>query len=109
MYLRLILFIHIIAILLAFLPAKPRFRVLALAENGGHHIAYSKAAKVLLNKLAADSNFAIDYIDNNYKIYKRYIRYPMWHSKLQIRSTSISSDLRSHDNNSLLLILLFLQ
>ncbi|WP_153797123.1 ThuA domain-containing protein [Foetidibacter luteolus] len=41
-----------------------RFRVLALAENGGHHIAYSQAAKVWLNQLAADSSFAIDYLTN---------------------------------------------
>lgn len=49
-------------------PTKPRFRVLALAENGGHHIAYSKAAKVWLDQLAADSNFTITYIDNTEKI-----------------------------------------
>jgi type 1 glutamine amidotransferase len=42
----------------------PRFKVIALYENGGHHIAYSKAAKIWLNKLAADSNFSIDYIQN---------------------------------------------
>lgn len=42
----------------------PRFRVLVLAENGGHHVAFSEAAKVWLNKLAADSSFAIDYIQN---------------------------------------------
>jgi type 1 glutamine amidotransferase len=47
---------------LALPSVQPRFRVLALAENGGHHIAYSKAAKVWLDKLAADSGFAIDYI-----------------------------------------------
>ena len=41
---------------------KPSFHVLALYENGGHHIEYSKAAKIWLNKLAADSGFAIDYI-----------------------------------------------
>lgn len=41
---------------------KPRFHVLALYENGGHHIEYSKAAKIWLNKLAADSGFTIDYI-----------------------------------------------
>ena len=50
------------------LMAQPRFRVLALVENSGHHIAYSTAAKVWLNKLAADSNFTIDYIDNTNKI-----------------------------------------
>src|ERR1700748_951151 len=43
---------------------KPRFKVIALYENGGHHIEYSKVAKVWLDKLAADSNFTIDYIQN---------------------------------------------
>jgi uncharacterized protein len=43
---------------------KPRFRVLALYENGGHHIAYSMRAKPWLDKLAADSNFTIDYIQH---------------------------------------------
>lgn len=42
----------------------PKFRVIALYENGGHHIEYSKVAKVWLNKLAVDSNFSIDYIQN---------------------------------------------
>jgi uncharacterized protein len=42
----------------------PRFHVLAIAENGGHHIEYSKAARIWLNKLAVDSSFAIDYIEN---------------------------------------------
>jgi type 1 glutamine amidotransferase len=42
--------------------SKPRFRVLAIYENGGHHVAYSSAAKIWLNKLSADSGFAIDYI-----------------------------------------------
>src|SRR5437868_13125238 len=41
---------------------KPKFKVLALYENGGHHVAYSAAAKTWLNKLAADSSFNIDYI-----------------------------------------------
>ena len=42
----------------------PKFKVIALYENGGHHIEYSKVAKVWLNKLATDSNFSIDYIQN---------------------------------------------
>jgi uncharacterized protein len=42
-----------------------RFRALVLAENGGHHILYSKAAKIWLDQLAADSNFSIDYIENS--------------------------------------------
>jgi type 1 glutamine amidotransferase len=45
-----------------------RFHVLALYENGGHHIEYSKAAKIWLDKLAADSGFQIDYIQHTDKI-----------------------------------------
>lgn len=40
------------------------FHVLVLAENGGHHIAFTKAAKPWLDKLAADSSFTINYIKN---------------------------------------------
>lgn len=46
----------------------PKFKVIAIYENGGHHLEYSKAAVVWLNKLAADNNFAIDYIQNTDKI-----------------------------------------
>jgi type 1 glutamine amidotransferase len=46
----------------------PRFKIIALYENGGHHVEYSKAAKIWLDKLAADSNFSIDYIQNTDKI-----------------------------------------
>jgi type 1 glutamine amidotransferase len=46
----------------------PRFRVIALYENGGHHVEYSKAARIWLDKLAADSNFTIDYIQNTDQI-----------------------------------------
>src|SRR5258708_4392182 len=42
----------------------PRFKVIALYENGGHHIEYSKAAKAWLDRLGADSVFSIDYIQN---------------------------------------------
>lgn len=42
----------------------PKFKVLALYENGGHHVQYSAAAKVWLNKLASDSGFSIDYIQH---------------------------------------------
>jgi type 1 glutamine amidotransferase len=41
---------------------QPRFRALALSENGGHHILFSNAARLWLDKLAADSNFSVDYI-----------------------------------------------
>lgn len=46
----------------------PGFRVLVLYENGGHHIAYSRAARLWLDKLAADSSFSIDYINDTKKI-----------------------------------------
>jgi type 1 glutamine amidotransferase len=45
-----------------------RFRVIALYENGGHHVEYSKAAHAWLDQLAADSSFSIDYIQNTDKI-----------------------------------------
>jgi hypothetical protein len=64
MYLRSFLITLISCYLLALQPAQPRFHVLALAENGGHHVAYSKVAKGWFGKLAAGNNFAIDYVDN---------------------------------------------
>lgn len=42
----------------------PKFRALVLYENGGHHVEYSKRAKVWLDELAAKRGFAIDYIQN---------------------------------------------
>ena len=51
----------------------PRFHVIALYENGGHHIEYSKAARIWLDKLAADSNFSIDYIQNTDSINDKFL------------------------------------
>lgn len=48
--------------------AKNRFHVLVLAENGGHHLPFTKVAKPWLDQLAADSAFSIDYIENTDKI-----------------------------------------
>src|SRR3984885_222616 len=42
----------------------PRFHVIALYENGGHHVEYTNVARPWLEKLAADSNFSIDFIQN---------------------------------------------
>lgn len=42
-------------------PAKSRFRVLVLYQEGGHHVLYCQAARAWLDRLAADSNFRIDY------------------------------------------------
>lgn len=47
---------------------KPRFSVIALAEHGGIHQPFVDAAKIWLQKLAADRNFSIDYIQNTEKI-----------------------------------------
>ncbi|RZL16925.1 MAG: hypothetical protein EOO89_10510, partial [Pedobacter sp.] len=43
---------------------KPRFKALAIGEDGGHHVLYTKAAKEWLNQLALDSNFTIEYLTN---------------------------------------------
>ena len=43
---------------------KSKFKALVLYENGGHHLAFSNAAKPWFNKLAIDSSFTIDYIQN---------------------------------------------
>ncbi len=44
--------------------AKPKFRVIALAEQGGIHQPFVDAAKIWLNDLAAKNNFTVDYIQN---------------------------------------------
>ena len=44
-------------------PRPPRFRVVALAERGGgEHQKFVDAAKIYLNALAAENDFAIDHI-----------------------------------------------
>lgn len=56
-----------------------RFKVIVLYENGGHHIEYSKAARVWLDQLAADSNFSIDYIQNTDSINNKFLaRYQLF-------------------------------
>jgi len=52
----------------------PRFHVLALYEAGGHHVDYSRQARIWLDQLAADSNFAIDYIQNTDTIDEEYLK-----------------------------------
>ncbi|HWD37741.1 MAG TPA: ThuA domain-containing protein [Fimbriimonas sp.] len=54
----------IAALILMSTAAEPKFRVLALYENGGHHVAYSARARTWLNELAQKNNFAIDYLQN---------------------------------------------
>jgi type 1 glutamine amidotransferase len=51
----------------------PVFKVLAMAEPGGHHIAYSKTARIWLDSLANSHNFTIDYIDKTDPINDAYL------------------------------------
>ena len=46
----------------------PQFRVIALAEHGGIHQPFVDAAKIWLEKLAKESNFTVDYIEDTEKI-----------------------------------------
>ena len=48
--------------------APPKFKVIALAEAGGIHRPFVDAAKVWLEKQAADNNFSVDYIQDTDKI-----------------------------------------
>lgn len=57
-------FIFMVCCLVSNAQSPPRFKVIALYQNGGHHIQYTLAAKIWLDKLAADSNFVVDYIQN---------------------------------------------
>jgi len=43
--------------------AASRFKVLALAESGGHHIAFTKAARPWLKKCGEENGFELDYLD----------------------------------------------
>lgn len=40
------------------------FRVLVLYENGGHHLAYSKAAMPFLNQWARENHFSVRYLQD---------------------------------------------
>lgn len=44
------------------------FRVVAIAEHDGIHKPFVDRAKIWLDKLAADSNFAVDYIEDTEQI-----------------------------------------
>ena len=48
----------------------PTFKVLALAEAGGHHVAFTAAAKPWLKKCGAECGFEVDYITNTALITK---------------------------------------
>jgi len=46
----------------------PHFRVLALAEDGGHHVAFTAAARPWLKQCGAEYGFEVDYISNTASI-----------------------------------------
>ena len=50
------------------------FKALALYENGGHHVEYSKSARVWLNQLAAKKGFSVDYIQNTDMIDEAFLK-----------------------------------
>ena len=49
------------------------FRILVLAENGGHHIKFTQAAKPWLNQLAKESQFTVDYLEKTDVIDSAYL------------------------------------
>ena len=51
----------------------PKFRVLALAEGGEQHKTFEDAAKIWLDKLAAENHFALDYLSNTKPIDEAYL------------------------------------
>jgi type 1 glutamine amidotransferase len=42
----------------------PKFRAIALHESGGHHVAFSKRARIWLDELAGANGFQVDYVQN---------------------------------------------
>jgi hypothetical protein len=51
----------------------PRFKVLALAESGGHHVEFTKAAKPWLTKCGGENGFEVDYITNTASITEAFL------------------------------------
>jgi type 1 glutamine amidotransferase len=51
----------------------PRFKVLALAESGGHHVEFTKAAKPWLRKCGDENGFGVDYITNTASITEAFL------------------------------------
>jgi type 1 glutamine amidotransferase len=45
-------------------PSPAKFKVLALAEAGGHHVEFTRAAKPWLEKFGEENAFEVDYITN---------------------------------------------
>ncbi|HEY5826715.1 MAG TPA: ThuA domain-containing protein [Cyclobacteriaceae bacterium] len=52
-----------------------KFRVVVLSEDKGHHVEYSKAAKVWLDNLARDNSFTVDYIQKTDSINEQFLNH----------------------------------
>jgi type 1 glutamine amidotransferase len=44
--------------------SRPQFRVLVLAESGGHHVAFTEAARPWLRRFGEQNGFALDYLSD---------------------------------------------
>jgi len=51
----------------------PRFKVLALAETGGHHVEFTEAAKPWLKKCGEENGFEVHYITNTTSITEAFL------------------------------------
>src|SRR5204863_9658067 len=51
----------------------PKFKVLALAESGGHHVEFTKAAKPWLKKCGDENGFEVNYITNTASITEAFL------------------------------------
>jgi uncharacterized protein len=51
----------------------PAFKVLALAEPGGHHVAFTRAARPWLKKCGEENGFEVDFIQNITAITKPFL------------------------------------
>jgi chitinase len=60
----------------AFRPTftNPSLTALVLYENGGHHLAFSRAARTWLNKLGAEKHINFEYITNTDSINDHYLQ-----------------------------------
>ena len=70
-----LLFILLVSVTITYGQKLAKFRVLALYENGGHHVAYSARARLWLDSLASKNNFTVDYIQNTDQIDEAFLNH----------------------------------
>jgi hypothetical protein len=58
---------------LAAAASAPKFKVLTLAESGGHHVEFTKAAKPWLKRCGEESGFEVDYITKTASITEAFL------------------------------------